>query len=102
MHSMFDQHLKGWVIDGSFGKPHGLGSSMESLLKIGNSPEDLGFFISVAGQGHDDVVINLRNRIPVAKSLQTVPVRLEDLLIDRRKPPLQPGEERGAKIETDR
>jgi hypothetical protein len=37
----------------------------------------------------------------MAKSPQTFPVSLKDLLIDRRKTILQPGEERGTEIETD-
>jgi hypothetical protein len=47
------------------------------------------------------VVIDLGNGISVAKSPQTFPVPVKDLLIDRRKTLLQPGEECGTQIETD-
>jgi hypothetical protein len=73
---------------------------MESFLKVGHSPENLCFLIPVDSQGQDDVVINLRDGIPVAEPFQAELVCFKDLPIDRRKFYLQPGEERGTKIET--
>jgi hypothetical protein len=47
------------------------------------------------------MIINLCDGISVTKSSQTFPVCLKDLLIDRRRILLQPGEKGGAKIEAD-
>jgi len=71
---------------------------MKPFFKIGHSPEDLCFFIPVIGQGHDDVVIDLRNGISVAKSPQTFPVSVKDLLIGRRKMLLSQGRSVGPKL----
>jgi hypothetical protein len=47
------------------------------------------------------MVIDLRDRIPVAQTPEAFPVRFKDLLINERPLPLYPGKERGAKIETE-
>jgi hypothetical protein len=47
------------------------------------------------------MVIDLRDRIPVAQTLEAFPVRFKNLLINERPLPLYPGKERGAEIETE-
>jgi hypothetical protein len=74
---------------------------MKPFLKVSDPPENLCLFISVVGQGHDEMIIDLRDGIPMAKPSQTFPVCFKDLLIDGRKILLQPGKEGGTKIETD-
>ena len=53
-------------VDGRFGQPHGLGHASEMELEIFDAPENLGPLVLLAGERHDDVVIDLGDGVAVA------------------------------------
>ena len=60
-----DELDNGFKVDGCFGKPHGFGHATEMELEIFNAPADLRTLVLRACERHDDVVVNLCNRIAV-------------------------------------
>ena len=49
------------AVDGGLGEPHALGLAVEAGLEVGDAPADLGEGVAGAGEGHDDVVVDLRH-----------------------------------------
>src|SRR5262249_50227108 len=73
------QHLERFDIDGSFRQPHAFGSAAEAMTEIGDAPGNLRFLVVSARQRHDQVVVNLRQRIAVAPAPQAaLPIALYD------------------------
>ena len=56
------QNFKRFYIYGNFRQPHALRITMETVLEIPYSPEDLRVFITRVRQGKDDVVVGLGQR----------------------------------------
>jgi hypothetical protein len=60
---------------------------MEPFLEVGDAPQDLCSLVTLIGQRHDDVVIDLRQCVPMAKLSEALPIGIEDFLINRREFP---------------
>ena len=77
------QHLQRLDVDGRLGQPHPLGVAAEAMAEVGDAPEHLRLLVVPAGQRHDDVVVNLGQRVAVpAAALAAEAVGLDDPLED--------------------
>ena len=54
------------AVDGGLGEPHAFGLAAEAVLEVGDAPADLGEGVALAGERHDDVVVDLRDGGAVA------------------------------------
>ena len=54
------------AVDGGLGQPHAFGPAAEAVLEVGDAPADLGERVALAGERHDDVVVDLRHGGAVA------------------------------------
>ena len=52
-------------VDSRFGQPHGLGHASEMELEVFDAPENLRALVLLAGERHDDVVIDLGDGVAV-------------------------------------
>ena len=59
-------HVEDFAADGGLGEPHAFGAAAEAVYEVGDAPADLGDGVAAAGERHDDVVVNLRDRRAVA------------------------------------
>jgi hypothetical protein len=59
---MFYQEFQRFCIHGGFSEPHAFRMTIEAMGKVTYAPDDLGFFVAPCGQGHDHMIINLRDR----------------------------------------
>ena len=59
--ALLGEEVEDVAADGGFGEPHALGLAVEAGLEVGDAPADLGEGVAGAGEGHDDVVVDLRH-----------------------------------------
>ncbi len=69
------------------------------MAEIGHAPADLRAQIAVVAEREDGVVVGLRYGVAVAAVVRAARVGFEDVAVDARRVPLQPGEERGPEVE---
>ena len=58
-YAVFGEQIEGLQIDGGFSQPHALRLAAKSVFEVDNSPNDLGLFVALVGQRHDQVVVDL-------------------------------------------
>src|SRR4028119_1543831 len=81
----------GRVSRGGVGEPHSLGIAIESGAKICDPPANLGVFVSLVSQRHDDVIVDLGDRVAVTvEALTAFAIGLQNPLVDFRVVALQP------------
>jgi len=99
---VIDEDLERRRVDRRFGEPDPLGLMAEAPLEVVNAPPDLCFLVAPRGERHDDVVVALRDRVPVpAEPGRAQAVRLEYPPVDAGEIILEPREERRPEIEAD-
>ncbi len=96
------QQLERAGVRGGFGEPHALGRRAVVVLVVGNAPADLGDAVALAGQGQNDVVVDLRHGGAVtAEDLAAAPFAVEDHAIGALRVLLEPTEQRRPEVEAD-
>ncbi len=102
LQAMLRQQLQRFGIRGCLCKPHALRHGAVMAFVVGNAPANLGDAIALAGQRHDDVVVDLRHRRAVAAVVPAAaPFAVENHPVGARRIFLEPAQERGAEVEAD-
>ena len=57
--SLLGEEVENLAVDGGLGEPHAFGLAAETVFEVGDAPADLGEGVAGAGEGHDDVVVDL-------------------------------------------
>src|SRR4028118_1102930 len=63
--SFCNQSFQCCVINGCFCQPHSFGIAPKPGTEVGFTPTDLGVFVPLVGEGQDDVIVDLSDRIAV-------------------------------------
>ena len=97
--SLLGHEIEDAAVDGGFGEPHAFGFSAEAGFEVGDAPANLSDGVAAAGEGHDDVVVNLSHGGAVsAVALGADFVGVEDHAIGARGFVVQPAKEGGSEV----
>src|SRR5260370_10779032 len=61
------EQFESFQIDGGFREPYSFRRAVKSFFEVAHAPDNLCSAIAAVGQGHDDVLVSLRNRGAVAR-----------------------------------
>ena len=98
--SRLDELHDGFEVDCRFGKPHCLGHASKMELEIFDAPADLRALVAFARERHDDVVVDLCNRVAVPEPLEALLVGFLDAPVGIGRVRADPTHERRAHVET--
>ncbi len=98
--ALLRHQVKNFAGHRGFGQPHAFRRASEAMFEVSDAPPDLGACISLVRQGHDDVVVDLRDRRAVAGvALHAGGVRIEDHPVGPGREIGQPTQQRGPEVE---
>jgi hypothetical protein len=67
LEALIHQRFQSGIIHRRFRQPNAFGLTPKPRHKVSFAPTNLGLFVTIARQGHDDVVVYLGDRIPVTR-----------------------------------